>query len=161
MYKTHNVRRFRFFIQQYMCNSHNVNKSNSVTTTEYILYMYMSWRSDKGYSAAGAQQPLLDYFKMYFFKVLWYFFNYKFNVFFLKRILVIILSTNSRLHHTYSYGRQWQVLIRYIKFTTIFGTFWRICVKLLFTHNIVQNIICSSMRIMRPFEWCHLNVCRI
>ena len=28
----------------------------------------MSWRSDKGYSAAGAQQPLLDYFKMYFFK---------------------------------------------------------------------------------------------
>ena len=46
-----------------MCNSNNVNKSNSVTTTEYILYMYMSWRSDKGYSAAGTQQPLLDYFK--------------------------------------------------------------------------------------------------
>ena len=28
----------------------------------------MSWRSDKGYSAAGTQQPLLDYFKMYYFK---------------------------------------------------------------------------------------------
>ena len=51
-----------------MCNSNNVNKSNSVTTTKYILYMYMSWRSDKGYSAAGTQQPLLDYFKMYYFK---------------------------------------------------------------------------------------------
>ena len=28
----------------------------------------MSWRSDKGYSAAGARAPQLDYFKMYFFK---------------------------------------------------------------------------------------------
>ena len=28
----------------------------------------MSWGSDKGYSAAGAQQSLLDYFKMYFLK---------------------------------------------------------------------------------------------
>ena len=29
--------------------------------------MYMSWRSDKGYSAAGARPPQLDSFKMYFF----------------------------------------------------------------------------------------------
>ena len=27
----------------------------------------MSWSSDKGYSAAGARPPQLDYFKMYFF----------------------------------------------------------------------------------------------
>ena len=45
--------------------------------------MYVSWRLDKGYSAAGARSPQLGYFKMFFYcnNI---FYKVQFNGFFLE-----------------------------------------------------------------------------
>ena len=53
--------------------------------------MYMSRRSDKGYSAAGVRPPQLDYFKMYFFFIKCHDIFHKLRFDVSRRISIIII----------------------------------------------------------------------